>query len=186
MGSKTKKHTTNRDRSRFLYLTKRFSRIGVGVLTLLVGGVLLFLTGQDWLMGFTSLNWITTQGQIITSQSVPCQRKYDFGNSLRAKIIYEYRVNSVSYSSSNLTFTTDSLFFFDCGNPDKVLNLYPVGMTVVVYYDPKKPENSVLRPGGTSFAGIGFSLIIFISGAITLLLDKSAFRKAKRNKKQGS
>ena len=152
-----------------------------GIIFILVGVLLLLFVTQQWILGYASLTWQTTQGKITSSKAIPCSRKYDrFGS--QASIVYKYSVNSVSYSSNNITFTFDSLAP-SCGNAEKIMTQFPLGKSVIVYYDPKNPEKSVLRPGGTNFMGIGFSLLSLILG-INLLMGKSSFARAKMIKRK--
>ncbi len=175
MSIKTTAYAKNIRWLRFLYLAARnFS--WKGFLLFLVGAFGLFVIIQQWLIGYSSLNWQTTQGKIITSQAVACVHKY-FPNRYKAKIVYEYFANGSLYSSDNITFTTDSVIIY-CGNAEKVMAIYPLGMSVLVYYDPDNPENSVLRPSGTSFMSIGISLAMFIYG-INLLINETSLPKLK-------
>jgi len=152
-----------------------------GTILILVGVLLLLFVTRQWVIGYSSHNWQTVQGQITTSKAIPCSRKYHrFGS--QASIVYKYSVNGVSYSSNNITFALDSLTTF-CGNAEKIMTRYPLGKDVLVYYDPKNPEKSVLRPGGTSFMGMGLSLLSLILG-INLLMGKSNFARAKMIKRK--
>jgi hypothetical protein len=152
-----------------------------GTLFVLVGVLLMLFVTQRWILAYASLTWQTAQGKITTSKAIPCSRKYNrFG--AQASLVYKYSVHGISYSSSNIAFTLDSLTP-SCGNAEKIMTQYPLGKSVLVYYDPKNPEKSVLRPGGTSFTGIGFSLLSLILG-INLLMGKSNFARAKMIKRK--
>ena len=155
-----------------------------GIILFLFGAFLLFLFAQEWLMGFASVNWQTTQGKIISSKAVVCRSKHSLVDNYVADIIYEYSVSDVLYSSRNITYSMDSSVVY-CGNAEKMMKQYPVGMSVLVYYEPEKPKNSVLRPGGTNFTGIGISLVMLIFG-IKLFVSESIFARTnitKRNLK---
>ncbi len=152
-----------------------------GIIFFLFGAFLLFLFTQEWLMGFASVNWQTTQGKIISSKAVVCRSKYSLVDNYVADIIYEYSVSNVLYSSRNITYSMDSPIVY-CGNAEKMMKQYPVGMSVLVYYEPENPKNSVLRPGGTNFAGIGISLAILIYG-INLFGSESIFSRTKITKR---
>jgi hypothetical protein len=152
-----------------------------GIIFILVGVLLLLFVTQQWILGYASLTWKTTQGKITTSEAIACSRKYNrFGS--QASIVYKYSVNGVLYSSNNITFTFDSLTP-SCGNAEKIMTQYPLGKSVLVYYDPKNPAKSVLRPGGSNFMAIGFSLLSLILG-INLLMGKSNFARAKMIKRK--
>jgi hypothetical protein len=179
MGIITMAYVKNMGWLKSLYLAAR-KLSWKGIIFFLVGAFLLFFFTQQWLIGLVSLNWQTTQGKIVTSQAVACVHKY-FPNTYKAKIIYSYFVNGSSYSSDNITFTTDSALIY-CGNAEKMMAIYPLGKSVLVYYDPDNPENSVLRPGGTSLMSVGISLAMFIYG-IKLFVSESDFTKAKVTKR---
>jgi hypothetical protein len=173
-----------RSRLRSFYFALRFTLKKVpwkGLIFVLIGVLLFFFVTQQWIRAYASLDWQTTQGKVTTSKAIPCSRRYHrFGS--QASIVYKYSVHGASYSSNNITFAFDSLTR-SCGNAEKVITQYPLGKSVVVYYDPKNPEQSVLRPGGTSFLGIGFSLLSLIFG-INLSMSKSNFVRAKMIKRK--
>ena len=152
-----------------------------GIILFLFGAFLLFLFAQEWLMGFASVNWQTTQGKIISSTAVVCRSKYSLVDNYVADINYEYSVSDVLYSSSKITYSIDSPIVY-CGNAEKMMKQYPVGMSVLVYYEPENPKNSVLRPGGTNFTGIGISLAVLIYG-IKLFVNESVFSRTKITKR---
>jgi hypothetical protein len=155
-----------------------------GIVLALVGILSLFFSAQQWILGEASLNWPKAQGEIVVSEAIACT--YKLGNrrhhGYRVRIIYEYSVNGVLYSSKKITYAND-LFIETCGDAQEVMTQYPLGKAVLVHYSPKNPKISVLRPGGTSFISIGFSMILLILGAKSLMGNgDSANAKAKMKK----
>ena len=67
----------------------------------------------------------------------------------------------------------------DPGNAEKVIARYPLGKTVRVYYEPGKPEKSVLEPGltGGLWIPLGIGVIITpLAGIMTYALLRKILR----------
>lgn len=150
------------------------------IILVLAGVSILFFSTQQWILAYASLNWQTAQGEIVVSEAIACTKKRQHRH--QARIIYEYSVNGVLYSSENITYSTDVSTETCRDAEEEVMAQYPLGKSVLVYYNPENPENSVLQPGGTSFISIGFSMILLIVGAKSLM-GHSDSAKAKRKKR---
>lgn len=95
-----------------------------------------------------SLTWPTVSGVVIDSYADTYQKFDQDGDYIMyyfARVEYEYSVDGTNYSSSNLDFRAHMSTF--AGAADALVNQYPAGIKVEVYYNPSKPDVSVLIPG---------------------------------------
>lgn len=109
---------------------------------LLAGLFVLFFFARPW--NFTqarrSLDWPTTGGKIVVSEV----REHSYTDEFYEYIAYDYQVDSRSYTSASVSFGDGLLPYSTRQNLRQV---YQVGKTVTVYYDPANPRSAVLVPG---------------------------------------
>ncbi len=148
-----------------------------GIIFILFSIFLLFATVRSWIDGYASINWKVTSGKITTSKAIICHRKYSLSTDYQAVIVYSYVVNGVPYSSSQISFTSDQFAGLGCGSAEKAMEMYPLGSSVSVHYNPQNPKDSVLIPGGTNFMILGFSLVSGYFGVVELKNNKSTRTK---------
>lgn len=102
-------------------------------------------------MGMQSESWPDTEGQII------CSRTEVDGDadSLHEYAIVQYRhtINGEVYVSNKIAFGR----LHSC--PRRIVEKYPVGAKVRVYFNPARPEQVTLETG-ISTAYIAFSLVV--------------------------
>ena len=133
----------------------------------IVGAALTIFLGIPMMMSaFESSGWPLAEG-VITVSEFTTNRDRDNGSvTYGASIAYDYKVNGTSYTGSNVHFGQ-----YGTSDPSYgrgIVNRYPMGKQVRVYYDPDEPSTSVLEPGAgwSSFmvGGIGalFTLVGFI------------------------
>lgn len=119
-----------------------------------------------------SVNWPSCTGVIVSSE-MGRHTDSDSGTTYSADIVYEFTVNSDLISSGKVKFGK-----VNTSNPSdarKVLNKYPEGKEVVVYYSESDPYESVLEPGvhkSTWFLP-GFGLAFASFGAIFMVVGAS-------------
>jgi hypothetical protein len=109
-----------------------------------------------------SRSWPVVEG--VVTKSTTCQFT-DFEGKLfkiyyKPQLTYEYVVNGQSYSSDRLRW--DEARFRTQAGAEQVSADYPSGSKVSVYYDPARPERSVLNPhSGQGWVEdlIGYSLV---------------------------
>jgi hypothetical protein len=90
-----------------------------------------------------SRTWLSTIGRITSSEMET--RRVARGRSVtyHAAIVYDYSVEGTKYAGKRISFGD-----YGSGNPNharQILNRYPVGKQISVYYNPSKPEDSVLE-----------------------------------------
>ena len=114
-----------------------------------------------------SAGWPATQGTIVLSTvKVSTTRHEDDDEiweeiSYFPKVQYEYSVMGKTYTGGRIAFGA-SKGFSSRAAAEKVLERYPVGETVTVYYNPNNPADAVLeremRGGGSLlFIGLAFA-----------------------------
>ena len=99
-------------------------------------------------LGHASRNWPTVQGQVERLEVVSNQ--VDGGTTYKPRIIYRYRVGAREYQGRRIRATTFGGGFSDQAAARAMLDGYYPGSAVTVHYHPRRPGNSLLRPGVTS------------------------------------
>jgi len=145
-----------------------------GLYILIVGGIFVILVAFYLIIEFNGAkHWRTTKGQILSSgqQYFSGIRNYGAGGyGINTK--YAYMVDGIRYISDKIAFFYTNNYSFN--EADKILQKYQPNMEVVVYYDPKKPINAVLKPFDTY--GI---FQCFFAGGLMLLLGWVGMRLGK-------
>ena len=108
-----------------------------------------------------SLSWPSTEG-VISHSAVLLQTQQTSGSNnavtYKADVAYRYKVRGRDYSSARITLAD---FSSSGGRAQGIVNRYPDGAPVTVYYNPVDPSDAVLERGGT--AGIG---VLYIIGGV--------------------
>lgn len=137
------------------------------ILFLTVGIVLLYFGGRSAYVGIASTYWPTVEGRILSS-SVKSEAGKNGGKVFSAAVTFAYTVNSQNFTSDRVRFgsiNTASKVF-----PNQVVERYPAGSSVKVYYSSSNPSSAVLEPGfqsasaivlviGVIFGGVGVAAI---------------------------
>jgi hypothetical protein len=141
---------------------------------ILVGGVILCLGVKSLFIANASKSWPTVQGKVISS-SVDSKRSDKGGTTYHAEVFYEYKVGGQIQSSNDV-----AVGGYGSSNPSharRIVNKYPAGSTITVYYSPSNPSKAVLEAGisrqafflpgfGAVFFGAGLAMFIFMPGVI--------------------
>lgn len=90
-----------------------------------------------------SADWPSTVGEVIHSK--PQSFSTSYFTTHDARITYRYWVDGRKYVSSRVT--PETLGFGSRREAVEVVERFPAGGPVKVYYDPKKPGRAVLLPG---------------------------------------
>lgn len=125
-------------------MSPRTNFIMIAVLMVGVGLGLMF-------MNLRSRNYLETEGTIIESSLVRTRK-----GGTNARIRYVYSVNNVKYDNDTVSYSLTML-----RDKDDLLDLYPVGKPVPVYYSITDPSYSVLEKG-FSFGALG----LMVGGAM--------------------
>lgn len=109
-----------------------------------------------------SFQWPTATGAILQSAQTYVQA----GNNSHycADVTYQYDVNGTRYQSHRISLWNSDLSYND---PAGFVSSHPVGSEAMVYYDPRRPANAVLVPGGDD----RFNKLVNGTGAIVILIS---------------
>jgi hypothetical protein len=126
------------------------------VISLLMVGIGLGLM----FMSLRSRNYLETEGTVIESTLVRTRK-----GGTKAHIRYVYGVNDVKYDNDTVSYSLTML-----RDKDELMDLYPVGKRVPVYYSITDPSYSVLEKG-FSFGAFGL-----FSAGVLLFVGIRIFR----------
>ncbi len=108
-------------------------------------------------------DWPTVDGKVMTSEISRTRsrsgRRRRSRNMYSADIVYEYSVDNIIYRSERVSFGD-----YRSSSPAharEVVDNYPVGASVRVYFDPENPATAVLEPGT-----MGGLWIPFLTGGV--------------------
>lgn len=132
-------------------------RTVLSTLSLFVGVVGLFGAVYFRRISRRSQKWPTTEG-VVTASKVAEMPRIRYVPPYQARVSYRYSVGKRRYISTALNF--DGGGYFSRSEAQRVVDRYPVGKQITVYYNPGDPTVAVLEPGGggdsfTLSAGIG-------------------------------
>ena len=114
--------------------------IGFGAIAIAIGGVVYIVQFRQGLRADTSKTWPRAPGTVIASA---LEKSPDRRRRYRAALQYSYRVGGKEYHASRV---------FWGGNEGRekqmasVVETYPPGSAVRVFYDPRNPAEAVLDP----------------------------------------
>ncbi len=137
--------------------------------------VILIKFGVDIRKGYKSRKWPTAEGSIVDSEMEAHQSRDEDGDirtTYGATIQYKYLVDGQELQGNRRTFS--NVRTSSVRNTEKILERYPLGSSVDVFYYPDDPSSSVLEPGVglTTYilliVVIGF-LVFGIVGALGLI-----------------
>jgi hypothetical protein len=120
---------------------------------------------RQWSRDIRSRNWLSTEGTIVSAQV----RQYRFSrNPARVSapyVAYRYKVEGKIYEGGPAVFGKT-------GPPETILEPYPPGKAITVYYDPRHPEWSGLcrESGIRGFLRLLPPLVLTLIGVIMICL----------------
>ena len=105
--------------------------------------------------GRSSYRWPTAKGKVIDLEVVGIQRGKTGSSSFRPTIRYRYQVSGREYQGDRIRVTFAPVVRVSdeaatLHEASSVLDGYYPGAPVAVYYDPRDPKYSLLRPGVSS------------------------------------
>lgn len=142
-----------------------FIGIGIGMLVKLM---------KNFSKARLSKNWLTTPGKIVSSeldvQTTTDEDGYQTTTYI-ANIVFEYQVNKTSFKCDCINFD----YGMRTSNRRKqqyIVEQYPAGSQVTVYYDPDEPGQAVLekRVNGV-FTTIMVSAVFILIGVIVVVMS---------------
>ena len=154
---------------------------GSGIIFLAIGlGIMIWGT-KVLSNARASADWPATPG-VITASSVERSQSSSSSSSSSSRPTYSANI-SYSYSVEGSNYTSGTVSFGQYGSSDsdharEIVSRYPVNKEVDVFYNPEKPETSVLEPGVTwsSYLILGMGAIFAFAG-LTSFFKFPSFRK---------
>jgi len=118
-----------------------------------------------------SAEWPTEKGIITVSEVIKHESTTGTGTNKRrtvtynAKIHFKYSVKGKRYTSNNVTFGQSTK------GAGEIVNRYPIGKKVKVFYNPQDLKVAVLEPGVSmsSYLFLGFGIFFTLMGLIFLI-----------------
>ena len=144
-----------------------FGRILPGFLIIL--GVIIAATfGPELGRAWSSRQWPTVQGQIVSSivASGNSHGQHGTYTFYYPQVVYEYAVDGRTFQGDRISFGTAGSDLK--WKAEEATKLYPPGQEVAVHYRPAQPEASVLQPGvkGLNVWPTLSSLILLLIGFV--------------------
>ncbi|KKL50012.1 hypothetical protein LCGC14_2309750 [marine sediment metagenome] len=155
-----------------------FSRI-LPLLFVVVGAGAGFFGIRGLIRARASADWPTAEGKVVASSVERHRNTGSRGSSTtyHAEILYEFSVEGT-------TFNGDRVAYGDYGSGNssharRIVNRYPKGKSVTVYYMPDNPEECLLESGlkAQSWFLPGFGLLFFTVGSVMAVYLPRAMRK---------
>ena len=163
------------------------SHIGIRIVACLAGAPLLLIGGliivayllTVW-KGLRTRRWQVTCGRVITS-GVTAAKSEDMPEEWslpdQAKVVYQYEAEGKRYTADTMQIRGNMQTARSVRREPELLSRYPPGTSVLVYYNPAKPEEAVLQPGvprgllpltagGAVLFLVGLGLISIFTGAM--------------------
>lgn len=152
------------------WITGKTIALLIGVVLLAIGYCILEFWAKPTLQNAReSPLWPTVPGKVIESKVGIHQD--DDGTTYSADVLYNYSVKGTEIHSERVWFGDN----YSSSNRDQfvqIVNRYPVGSEVKVYYKPNDAFISALEPGThpSSYVGYAIGWGLMICGAIILLV----------------
>jgi hypothetical protein len=144
-----------------------FGRI-IPLLLTFIGVPMLYFGCRELLRANQSRTWPTAQG-VIQNSSLDSGSKGEYW----AHVMYDFTVNATAFNGNRVAFGDYGSSILS--HAQGVVNRYPKGKAVTVYYDPKNPQVCLLEPGVKVQAwfvpGFGF-VFLAIGGLIAVFIQK--------------
>jgi len=161
--------------------SKSDKSLGILTLALVAAGVaLLAWGGYEIKRAYESRGWPNTQGT-ITSSYIKKENRKDSNNRYRTtyypKVQYQYQVEGKYYSCNRIAF--GGVSGGKRSKAKKVVDSYPSGKKVTVYYNPQDPGVGVLKAGFSWGA-----LLAFLAGLVFFGAGIMCYRAYRRNKEE--
>jgi len=143
-----------------------------GLIFFVVGAIILFF-GYSWYKKAKDTeSWPETEGIVLYSE---VNSHVSDGSTMYKPIVkYTYSVNGKEFTSSKYSYgeysSSDSDFAYE------IVDLYPKGKKVSVYYNPSKPYKAVLETGVGFMIYIPLVLGVIFSAIGLLVLIKPLFK----------
>jgi ribosomal protein L21E len=139
-----------------------------GVIFTLSGGGLILWQALAVERAVESRKWPRAPGKVM--RSFVDRRENSEGPIYLVKVICRYKIGDTEHICSRLRFGLPIWSYIRWTYFSRALRKYTAGDDVEVFYNPKKPEDSVLEPGLslTLLSGFAFGFLFFALGILAL------------------
>ena len=130
-----------------------------------IGIVIALFSYNAYSTRMASNAWPTVGGVIVKSEIETHDHSTSSDGNQKSeavqypKIAYDYQIDGQNYKGTRISFSSSSV------NAQQLISRYPQGKPVQVYYNPDKPRQAVLVPGGG-----GFNIVPYIFSTVFVLL----------------
>lgn len=139
----------------------------VGMIFFVSGFLLLIYNLRSIIRAKSSKNWEKANGLVLDSKLVDFSMTGDSSHSYKPKVEYGYMINEKEFRSKRIYFGSNIMSSFKKGKSIRIVNKYPKGTKITVYYNPLNEKLSVLETGikselvfgivfGFLFLGLGY------------------------------
>ena len=137
-----------------------------GWIMILAGAVALYFGVVSLQRAKESVSWPTVQGVIEESRVERDRSDARKDATYLQKICYSFEVEGAKHSGTRVAYGDYSSS--DLSHAQGIVDRYPVGKQVSVYYQPGKPDECLLEPGVTAQAWFmpGFGLTLLVGGVL--------------------
>ncbi len=104
-------------------------------------------------------DWPSTKGKVVKAE-MEVSSDLQYGTTYGADVVFKYHVDDRDYVGNKVSF--DQYGSGDSSHVRGILNRYPVGSEVDVFYNPENPALAVLEPGLQYGWGIYLPFIVGI------------------------
>lgn len=143
-----------------------------GTAFLLIIGLGFTLYGGFMVMqALDSNSWPSVTGEVLESYVTSSQGGSQGGTTYKPFVVYEYVVGGTTYKAAvvKLGDTSSSSIY---STHQKVVDKYPVGASVIVFYDPEDPQNAALETGLNFVVLILFGIGLAMIGGFFVMKKK--------------
>lgn len=135
------------------------------LLVSLVAFSIIAISGHNMYRGFKSGTWPSVKGKVLKSEIL--EHRYSRTESpgrrteYRASVDYQYEVDGKTYFNNNISYKASKTSYSAVMTE---LQKYPENSSHIIYYNPEKPEESVLDPGmgSLNYIFIGLPLVVWL------------------------
>jgi hypothetical protein len=119
----------------------------VGWLLLLLGGAGFVWDGWITFNAFTTRSWHETEGMVYSSNIRFATSNLGSPNSgfFTPDVTYRYRIAGTGYTSTSIYY--NDLAFLSSESAQKLVDQFPAGRVIRVFYNPDDLQETVLLPG---------------------------------------
>jgi len=158
---------------------KFFFSLVFPLIFVVVGATVAFFGIRGLVRAKASTDWPSTGGKVVESsvERHSSSRSRGGGTTYHAEIGYEFSVDGTTYNG-------DRVAYGDYGSSSpsharRIVNRYPKGKSVTVYYMPRNPEECLLEPGlkGQSWFLPGLGLVFFAFGTLAAIFLPQVIRE---------